>query len=1089
MIDKIETFTRGPSGALTFAGRTKMNWAETDAQNNYQSPRPTSVEVTDERNQTTKTEYGYGTRHNQVTSLKEFGYDGTTVLRETRTQYINFYAYDNQHIFNLVDYTEAYDGSGNRLSHVDYDYDGQTPADASGAIQHDAAFDPYAQDVCGYEPDEGDPDYGNPHCSSPYHWSYNPNCNGDVPYIWVCRSPYNNLTAYRGNVTSVKVYTDAQNLNAPVTETRRYDKTGNVISTSSACCEQTSFQYTADTQFAYLESITRGAADPNSPHRMTTSAVYSYATGLVLNTTDANGRVSSTRYNPNTLRPSVSYAPTGAYAIYNYNDAAMSVTEETREASGAGGALASKTTRYLNGLGLIRREESLGAGGVPDIVETQYTKLGQVWKQSRPFRAGETPQWSEISYDALGRTLQAAAPDGSTTQTFYNEQYRPGSASSLPGRTVRSQDAWGRERWVRYDALGRLAETIEPNPNGDGAVLSAGTLATKYSYDVLDNLTRTEQGEQVREFAYDSLGRLTRQKLAEQSATINDAGQYVGAGAGRWSEAFWYDTRSNLTISRDARGVTTWYSYQTGGADDPLNRLQSIYYDLAGPRDMSQPIYDALSVTYEYEPTGDKTRIKKITTLQTSVEDYLYDAEGRVSDYTQTLAARPGNPLTTSYLYDTLSRATDVRYPAQYGLAGNPRKVVQHTYDTASRLSQLKYDGQQQAGDILYNAASQTTQLKIGAAGANQVTENYGYDNQTGLLANQTVQRGANTLLNLSYDYRKTLDGTNNTKTGQLRKITNNLDANRNREYAYDALGRLTSAKGGNNLWQQLYSYDNYGNKTGTTASGVAAANGTPIPRDGHAALSYNSPSNRINSPGFEYDAAGHQTRALSPDGQSWLRFEYDAANRLVYVKNDSGTVLQSFTYGATNARLISRDGQNNLTYYAWAGSEVVAEYTELASQPNVVKWTKSYISAGGRLVSTATLNGTSETIEHHHSDRLGTRIVTNPQTGGYFEQETLPFGTALNAESSGSTNRRFTSYDRSNITGLDYAVNRHYDSSQSRFTQVDPIGMAAASLANPQSLIELSSEIIALAKKLSKFKHKSIELTLRGQCPECKDI
>src|SRR5438105_9491377 len=51
------------------------------------------------------------------------------------------------------------------------------------------------------------------------------------------------------------------------------------------------------------------------------------------------------------------------------------------------------------------------------------------------------------------------------------------------------------------------------------------------------------------------------------------------------------------------------------------------------------------------------------------------------------------------------------------------------------------------------------------------------------------------------------------------------------------------------------------------------------------------------------------------------------------------------------------------------------------------------------------------------------------------------------------STNRRFTSYDRSTATGLDYAVNRHYDSQQGRFTQVDPVGMKAVSPENPQSL------------------------------------
>jgi RHS repeat-associated protein len=82
----------------------------------------------------------------------------------------------------------------------------------------------------------------------------------------------------------------------------------------------------------------------------------------------------------------------------------------------------------------------------------------------------------------------------------------------------------------------------------------------------------------------------------------------------------------------------------------------------------------------------------------------------------------------------------------------------------------------------------------------------------------------------------------------------------------------------------------------------------------------------------------------------------------------------------------------------------------------------------------------------------LGTRLVTNNADTTSFEQSNLPYGTALDTESPGAT-RRFTSYDRSSTTGLDYAVNRHYDSRQGRFTQPDPIGLNAASLADPQSL------------------------------------
>ena len=182
--------------------------------------------------------------------------------------------------------------------------------------------------------------------------------------------------------------------------------------------------------------------------------------------------------------------------------------------------------------------------------------------------------------------------------------------------------------------------------------------------------------------------------------------------------------------------------------------------------------------------------------------------------------------------------------------------------------------------------------------------------------------------------------------------------------------------------------------------------------------------------------------------------YDYDAAGRLVIIKNDAGNYVQTFVYGATNARLMTNDiATNQFTYYVWSGSNVIAEYTETASSGNP-QWTKSYVYAGGRLLSTATSNGAGgEITEYQHSDQLGTRLVTNQQTGAVYEQAVLPFGTALSAETTGATNRRFTSYDRAVATGLDYAVNRTYDSGQSRFTTVDPLGMAATSLMSPQSL------------------------------------
>ncbi len=455
--------------------------------------------------------------------------------------------------------------------------------------------------------------------------------------------------------------------------------------------------------------------------------------------------------------------------------------------------------------------------------------------------------------------------------------------------------------------------------------------------------------------------------------------------------------------------------------------------------------------------TGDKTRIKKVRTAGFLTEDYTYDGESRVNEYKQTVDYRESYPMTTSYVYDSLDRVKEVHYPAQYGLSGNPRKIVAHTYDTASRLTQMTYGGAVQASDMVLNASGQATQIKIGEAGTNQVTEEYTFDPQTGLLTNQTAKKnGTTTLLNLSYEYTRLGSvGNLNGKTGHLTRIIDNLNNNKNREYEFDAVGRLTKAKGGatGTLWDQNYTYDRYGNRTNVTASGVAA-DSSPIPLDGLPNLAYDNTSNRITTAGFQYDSAGNQTSGFGADGTALL-FEYDAANRVQIIKKESdGSILQAFQYGSTNARLIDYDGVAGLNkFYASTGGTTLAEYTEFAH--TVPTWTKTYTYLGSTQLATVTPNGTGgEYVEFNHPDRLGTRLQTNQAGGTSYEQSTLPFGTALNAESTvQNNNKRFTSYDRSNATGLDYAVNRTYDSKQGRFTQIDPIGMSAVSLMAPQTL------------------------------------
>jgi hypothetical protein len=131
--------------------------------------------------------------------------------------------------------------------------------------------------------------------------------------------------------------------------------------------------------------------------------------------------------------------------------------------------------------------------------------------------------------------------------------------------------------------------------------------------------------------------------------------------------------------------------------------------------------------------------------------------------------------------------------------------------------------------------------------------------------------------------------------------------------------------------------------------------------------------------------------------------------------------------YTSSRQRLVKNEAGVGLFRYVCGGNEVIPEYQSQtwggANDPLV--WKKSYIYAGSRLLSTFTNNGSGETLEFHHPDRLGTKLVTqntNANPNASFEQSTLPFGTALDAESTGATNQRFTSYDRSIVAQLDYA-------------------------------------------------------------------
>ena len=1425
-------------GSLTFSAHNHA------ASYNLSTVRPASVTHSEFENGITLTKksvYDQYGAYNRVEQMHETGYNGET-LRTVKTQYIDkgdnittdSAWWSDPRLTNLPTITEVFDSNNNRIDYTQLTYDEVALPITSPA---------------------------------PPNFQGDPSC----PPAGGCPSQF---MAQRGNLSNVIKYSKVTNssLDGQVVDGRLYSSVGNIVSynPSTTGVNLEYYTFTPNNAYAYLEETIRGHGG-EATSTLKTSSIYDFNTGLPLSATDANQQTTQLIYDLQTWQLKKIILPTGAYTTNDYDDFNRVYTQTDYTSAGA---IAGKQIVRVNGLGLPYRQESLSGadqavGDVWDVVETAYDNLGRTKKTSNPFRSNENTHgvyWSEAFYDWAGRIEKTKSPDGSEKFNYYNESIRPQHASVELGETFRTKDPIGREKWHRTDSNGNVVEVVEPAPEGSGAV-NTGGLLTKYQYDKLGRLIRTEQGAQERRFKYDSLGRLTHQKMAETKATLNESGTFVGEATGQWSDFFVYDGISSISSNTDARGVKTIYSYANPATSwlprDPLNRLFSASYET----NSASNVLPSPTIKYTYQPSGNVSQIKSIYTESTvagnterhTTNDFSYDTYGRTSEKKTTLASRPAYPMTTNYSYDSLSRITDVYYPAQYGITNssgsNPRKNVHNNYDSVGRLNGLKVDNSDYASNFVFNAADQITSVKIGSNGANQISEQYNYNPQTSLLENQKVLRGSTTLLDLSYGYQRCSCSTGG--TGQITGITNNLDRNKDRVYEYDKLGRLKKVTGGiNQTWSQMYTFDRYGNRSNVTSLGVeslravnknvknkdeqerilkesvpvaslptsggllenvknlvkdgqpenlsdspvslykqteettdtnsnktdkneslgeklsgdninnaapekseanqpnsiTATIGTPfdfngdgkadfstwrkttgsltagswvirnsqtgqnttaqlgaggnqiapgdydgdgktdkaiwnpsngvwtiqysstgntatqtfgqkgdaitpgdydgdgktdiavwrpstgywyiskssdnswsyvrfggqqygdiptvgdydgdgksdiavwrpstygiwyvyvlqsssyqllyfqwgqtgdvpvvadydgdnksdlavwrpstgvwhisrssdgqyahatlgseasrdilvpadydgdgnadmavwtpsagtwtvkqsttgtnithqlgtkddvavpsayirrssapnaqsseIPRDGHESLTFESTSNRITTTGFEYDAAGNQTRIVQQNGSA-LRFQYDAAGRLVKVKNDNQQTLVTHTYGIGRERLITQEGDetsNYRTYYAWEGGAVISEYIE-GTIPNSLSWTKNYIYMGGALLATQNNTGNSESVQFDHPDQLGTRVITDPGNGTSFEQNNLPFGTGLESESTGTINTRFRTYDRSSSTGLDYAVNRFYDSSQGRFTTVDPIKMGAFKALNPQTL------------------------------------
>jgi RHS repeat-associated protein len=710
---------------------------------------------------------------------------------------------------------------------------------------------------------------------------------------------------------------------------------------------------------------------------------YNYFTGLVERETNPDGVWTDYEYDQ-ALRLKKVTSQIGVVAVTKFdqdsngNDLLTYLSQTTYNDQGPQKVITSR--QWSDGAGRVLRAGT-GAGSAPDnydMTATVYDGWGRVTKQSNPYsgdangnpQAGVNLFWTVNTYDELSRVTGVTLPDTQFIQTDYY------GATATSGITVIATDTVGRKRKVEADGFGRPVKVTEQNPaNGNPE------WETSYSYDVLDNLTQINQGGQLRTFTYDSESRLI-------SETTPEAGPISYA----------YTDFDAVSTRRDARGVITTYTY------GDLNLLTGVSYNNVTGVATTAPV----SITYRNASPG-KGKIEKVTDVAGS-ESYGYDNFGRLQSCTRVI---DGIIYQKQYEYNEANQMTLMTYPSG--------KKVNVGRDDRGRLSAVKkVDAFGALLDTYLSGINYRVDGRIsGQTLGDGTTESFAYSNDRLQLTSQTVMKGGNTLLSLSYGYEASAgqmgSGSTSGNSGQLVSVNGTINGQgRNQAFTYDNVRRLVTATGWS-AWARKFDYDRYGNRTAVwdAVSGGSQLQNTVMEQVGGIT------TNRIasvNGTAFSYDASG------SVAGDGARAYTYDAENRIVGV---SGLSSESYGYDAKNHRVKKVVG-GVVTHYIWEGDQVIAEYER----------------GGGSAQATGT--------RYYHQDRLSTRIITDNAGAVVGTTDQLPFGEEIGVSGAGEKHK-FTTYERDGA--LDYAVNRHYDPQRGRFNQVDPLGMGAASLADPQSL------------------------------------
>ncbi|QYZ80444.1 RHS repeat protein [Methanofollis formosanus] len=551
--------------------------------------------------------------------------------------------------------------------------------------------------------------------------------------------------------------------------THTYDSKNNLLSSTDALGRQETFDYDANNNPVQITDALGS---------VTTFTYDQY--GQVINAQDANGHGTTHTYdtygNPIDITDAVGNTETFSYDLVGRQVGATDARGKTSSFSydaldrllSITDPLGHSATSSYDGVG--NRISSTDAMG--STTRYTYDPLNHLTEVTDPLSGTVS-----YTYDSVDNLVSMNDANGHTTQYTYDPVHRLTAVTDplghitnynydAAGNTISSTDNNGDTTHLTYDSLNRLTgityhdlTTVRYTYDAVGNRLamtdSSGT--TRYAYDELNRLTGvTGPGGQLVEYGYDPVGNRIGMTYPD-GRTVSYAYDNVDrlSGVTDWTgntTSYGYDANDNVVNMMYPNGRETGYTYDNGnrlinlvnkdGAsvvsgyaytlDAVGNRLQvtetgpdnsslTTAYEYDVLNRLHTVTYPGTTVTYTYDPMGNRLSMATNAGNASSTISYTYDAGDRLLSAGGTTYTydNNGNRIekneangTTSYGYDAAGRLASVSVPGSTSLtfaydgdgnrlsktvtSGNTTESNQYVWDVSAGLPQVltETDGQ-----------------------------------------------------------------------------------------------------------------------------------------------------------------------------------------------------------------------------------------------------------------------------------------------------------------------------------------------------------------------------------------------------------